>query len=131
LYHLIDPTTANLVIDELIKVFEMQKVYLSLSLVALACRSTTATSPLRKLLQDHSITGNPASSQLVQYFEDKHFHPDFIRDLLFEIWTLIQHNADDIISNMYYEKKLRPDRYHHEIDKIPAGPAGPTLKSES
>jgi hypothetical protein len=117
---LIDPITANLAMDELIRVIEKRDDHLSDKLIRFAYESTTAASPLRKLLRNFSIVGDIAMPTNVEHLEHMELPSDYIRDVLFVVLALNRGNAGELIQYVYYRRELQPYRYHQVVDKIRA-----------
>jgi hypothetical protein len=84
---LIDPITANLVIDKLISVMAIRNEYFCPALVRLVYESTTDDSLLRKLVLDYHITSD-LDSDLSKHLKGKRFPSDFISDVLFGVFAL-------------------------------------------
>jgi hypothetical protein len=120
---LIDSVSANLAIDELISVIEMRSGYLSAALVHFVYGSTTADSPLRKLVRDHSMIDDATAVNNSYHFQGNEFPHDFLEDVLLEVWAINRHNADAKICKVYCNKELEPHRYHYPVDNTSAGSA--------
>jgi hypothetical protein len=114
---LVDPITANLAIDNLINVIEVYNQYYSVALVQRVYKSTTEASPLRKLILDHHLDGDP-NTKLADWLKGESFPSEFIRDLLFEVFAINKVNAREVIDDVYCSKPLQSSKYHQDVNKI-------------
>jgi hypothetical protein len=116
---LIDPITANLVIDKLISVMAIRNEYFCPALVRLVYESTTDDSLLRKLVLDYHITSDLDSDEpdLSKHLKGKHFPSDFISDLLFRVFVLNKANPWKTIRSVYCWKDLQSHDYHESVEK--------------
>lgn len=116
---LMDPTSANLAIDEMIRFAQESHFYPSLNIVRLIYKSTPRGSPLRKLVRDwhiHHIEGHWVDS-----FEIVDHPLHFVQDILHKVWALNRENPDMRIRDVYTEAYINDpgDRYHQRIVKVP------------
>lgn len=109
---LIDPTTANLVMDELILTIERRSRYLKASLIHFAYKSTTSASPLRRLLRDFSIKDDIDIITNIEYLKPLELPSDYVRDILWEVLRINMSNPDALVRDVYCKKELRPEIYH-------------------
>lgn len=112
---LIDPITANLAIDELIVVIEKRNRYLYPELIRFTYESTTAASPLRRLIRDFSIVNDIALATNVEFLRHAELPSDYVKDILWEVLAINRRNADAVVRDIYCEKVLRPELYHQAI----------------
>lgn len=114
---LIDPISANLVIDRLISLFEKQDEYLTKGIVEHVYGSTTEASPLRKLVRDYSMIDELTLPMNFESDRGTKFPYDFIRDILLQLLAINRENPDESVRKVYCRKSLQSNRYHQAIDK--------------
>ena len=86
---LIDPTSANLAIDELISVIEKRNQYLGAPMVRFVYESTTAGSPLRMLTRDHSLIDEVIGNANSEHFQSGEFLPSSWKTSSSDSWLSI------------------------------------------
>jgi hypothetical protein len=94
-----DPTTTNIVMDELVRFCDTHQRNPIRRVVELAYASTTHGNPLRKFLRDSYLHEYNSSEYL--YFNDVSFPVDFYRDIYVEFLRLKDHNAANSIGSVY------------------------------
>ena len=114
---LIDPISANLVIDRLISLFEKQDEYLTKGIVEHVYGSTTEASPLRKLVRDYSMIDELTLPMNFESDRGTKFPYDFIRDILLQLLAINRENPDESVRKVYCRKSLQSNRYHQAIDR--------------
>jgi RNA recognition motif-containing protein len=112
---LIDPVTANIVMDEFVAFTQDEKSYPDYDLIDFVYNSTAYTSPLRKLIRDgyiHSVDYN-----WVDDLDKQRLQVDFIHDLVREVWTLNRDNIDKTVREVYESDYMQHsgDRYHQPV----------------
>jgi hypothetical protein len=111
---MMDPITANLVIDKLIDIVELRSQYFSVELAQFLYDSTTEGSPLRQFTLDWHVDGDP-NKYLAIYIKDKTFPSDFLRDLLLAVFTINRDNQKKSICEAYNYGSLDRDCYHQTV----------------
>jgi len=114
---LIDPTTANLAIEKLIVLVEDRGMYLSKALIEFVYGATTAGSPLRRYIRDHSFIADPSIANDVEEHQTEGFPFDLIKDILLEMFVINRNNLDGKIGDVYSYMRLQPHDYHQAVDK--------------
>jgi hypothetical protein len=115
-----DPVTANMVIDKLISVCEAQDSYPSPELIRYVYGSTTAGSPLRGLFRDWYVF--TVSRSWVERLCHEGYPHDFLKDLVHETYILQRDNQGKRVSRVFSAENLAgrrtKDYYHQKVDKI-------------
>jgi len=117
---LIDPTTANLVIDKLTDFIGERNEYLNSKVIRFVYRSTTVDSPLRRLVRDYSTTDDVVEGGSLNYFQHGEFPPEFVKDVLLEFMAINKRNAEGTVHEAYSCRELKPTDYHQVVDKTSA-----------
>ncbi|GAB7334044.1 hypothetical protein MBLNU13_g06133t2 [Cladosporium sp. NU13] len=118
---LIDPVTANLVIDKLIRVSETRNEYPGPRLISYVYGSTTTGSPLRRLCRDWYLF-TVDESWVDTLHHDSYPHA-FMKDLVYETYDLQCNNQRKQVHKIFAAEKLADRRtmkyYHQKVDKDP------------
>jgi hypothetical protein len=124
---LMDPVTANMAIDKLIRMTEARHDYPSPNLVSYVYRFTTVGSQLRRLCRDWYVF--TVSESWVDTIHQDGYPHAFLRDLLYEICNLQRDNKGKRVRNVFSAQKLADLRtthyYHQKVEKVPDEPAMP------
>lgn len=129
---LIDPITANLVIEELIRVVEKRHRYLEGPVVRFVYESTTAGSPLRMFIRDHTLVDNVIGTTNSRHFQRWELPAEFLKDVVLAFLATNRSNAAGVIQEVYCNKNLQPDLYHQLVDPVgSAGTAAVTREEDS
>lgn len=115
-----DLTTANLTIDEIIKLSEESKIIPSRRAIALAYKSTVAGSPLRKLCRDYCV--HEASYEYTEDLRKVELPREFLHDVLLEFKKIALRSGprgqckspDDVFWNRCVD---REKCYYHQHNK--------------
>lgn len=87
-----DPATANLIIDEIVRVSEATQRNPSNEVVNLVYESTVHGNPLRKLIRHYYVHENPSEHYLTLH--SREHHPEFLRDVVVEFLRLKDSSSD-------------------------------------
>jgi hypothetical protein len=114
---MLDPATANIAIDKLMRRTEASKTYPSLAMVTYVYTSTTARSPLRRVIRDWYFfkVAWPWSSPL----NSNEWPYDFMRDLLVKHCTIKTKNSNSLVRKAYTrENNLSRYRYFQKTGEV-------------
>jgi len=129
---LIDPVTANMTIDKLIRVSEVRNEYPGPRLISYVYKSTTTESPLRRLCRDWYVFA--LSESWVDTLHQENYPHDFLKDLIFEIYDLQRGNQGKRVRKVFAAEKLTnrrtKDYYHQKIEKTSGETARPESRRE-
>jgi hypothetical protein len=117
---LLDPITANLVIDRLINFTETSRSGPSVLLIIHLYASTTADSPLRKLARDWCIH-HSETSWVLNWTEEvwAELPPDFSRDLISETFRLRKAHPDKRVDEAFKDTPASRKKgfYHQKVEE--------------
>lgn len=118
---LMDPVTANMAIDKLVRMTGAKHNYPSPDLVSYVYRYTTVGSELRRLFRDWYVF--TVSESCVDTIHQDGYPHAFLRDLLYKICNLQRDNKGKRVRNVFSAQKLADLRtkhcYHQKVEKTP------------
>jgi len=117
---LVDPTTLNLAINELVDLLQINCLT-SKDMVAFVYYSTLTDSKLRLLFRDIHIH-RMQDSWLTGIMEGTQYPYDFVGEVICRIWHIKQSKSGKSIGATYF-KELVAAHYHQVVDKDSVGSA--------
>jgi hypothetical protein len=116
---LIDPVTANMAIDKLIRMSGARGEYPGPKLTSYVYKSTTTESSLRRLCRDCYVFA--VSESWVDTLHEDSYPHDFLKDLIYEIYDLQRENQGKRVRKVFAAEKLADrrakDYYHQKVEK--------------
>jgi hypothetical protein len=95
-----------LAIDELVALVEKRGLFLSSDLTNFVYEATTAASPLRRWIRDHSLFSNPSEINSLETYQAEGYPFDLIKDILLEMFAINRKNLDAKIRKVYSYREL-------------------------
>ncbi|TLD06833.1 hypothetical protein E2P81_ATG10233 [Venturia nashicola] len=116
---LMDPTTANMVIDEIIRKLQQGVITPGLVAITHVYNSTLHGCPMRKLIRDWYIY--KASYAWVDDLQEKDYPVQMIQDVLRETWKLRKKNEHRRVRDVFNKSYMSQPgtRYHQRVGKVP------------
>ena len=112
---LIDPVTANMAIDKLIRVSEARNEYPGPRLISYVYESTTTENPLRRLCRDWYLFA--VDESWVDTLHHDSYPHAFMKDLVYETYDLQRNNQRKRVHKAFAAEKLavrRTNKYYHQ-----------------
>jgi hypothetical protein len=123
---LLDPTTADMAIDKWIRMAEAKDMYASYNMISYVYSSTTAGSPLRRLIRDWYVY--TVEKMWAEDLRCCDFPHEFLQDIILEMYARQRENGEEDLCDCFWDDKLvdRPkDHYHQKLGKPLSEAASP------